>query len=189
MLDFIRKYVDLSDESYARFIANAKLLNFKAGEIFYEPGQPFFKMYFINEGIVRCYRLINGEEMTYHFYFKDEFCVDFYSYLTGEPCTFYYQALTDTDVYELSKEDLQFAMNTIPAIDRLGRFMAEQAYKSISERLRDMQVDSLETRYLKLLNRAPNLFHLIQQRYIATYLGVKPESFSRMKAKYFRSDK
>jgi CRP-like cAMP-binding protein len=186
MRDFLQRHVNLSEDDFARFIAKAKQRTFKSGEICFEPDEPFTRMYFITTGLVRCYRLTDGEDMTYAFYLKDDFCVDFYSYLTENDCAFYYQALTETQVYEFSKADMQWAMDHIPAIERLGRLMAEQAYMRVAERLRELQVDDLETRYNKLYKRAPELFQMIQQRYIATYLGVKPESFSRMKAKLFK---
>ena len=112
--------------------------------------------------------------------------MDFYSYLTGTESDFFYEALTETSVYEFTKNDFEKFYQKIPQMNKLGRLMAEKAYKSVAERLRENQVDDLETRYLNLLKRNPALFQSIQQKHIATYLGVKPESLSRIKSQIYR---
>jgi CRP/FNR family transcriptional regulator, anaerobic regulatory protein len=186
MKDFLQKYIELSGREYANFIKAAKKRIFEKGEIFFEPENVFDKMYFVIEGFCRSFRLVEGDDITYAFFEKDEFCVDFYSYLTGTQSDFFYEALTKTVVYEFEKTDFDNFYQTIPQMNKLGRLMAEKAYRSVAERLRENQVDDLETRYSNLLKKNPALFQNIQQKHIATYLGVKPESLSRIKSQIYR---
>lgn len=186
MRDFLRKYIDLTEDEFLDFFSTAKQKQLKKGEIIFQPGKIFDRTYFIEEGLIRCYRIQNGEDVTYHFYLQQDFCLDFYSYLHDTPSEFFFQALTDSIVYEFSRTAIAKAMVQYPQIDKLGRLMAERAYSSVAERLREMQVDNLEVRYTKLFNRNPKLFQEIQQRHIATYLGVKPESLSRIKLQLHR---
>jgi CRP-like cAMP-binding protein len=186
MLDFLLRHIKLTEEELAGFFSMTRQRLFKKGTIVFEPSKIFDRLYFIEDGLIRSFRIKNGEDITYHFYLKQEFCVDFFSYLNDSPSEFFFEALTDTIVYEISKEAMTKAMQHLPQIDKLGRLMAEKAYNSVAERLREMQLDSLEERFTKLFNRNPELFQEIQQRHIATYLGVKPESLSRIKSQLHR---
>ena len=189
MKDFLQQHIEMSDQEFADFISAAKKRIFRKGEVFFEPENIFNKMFFIAEGLCRCYRLVEGEDITYAFYEKDEFCVDFYSYLTDSDSDFFYAALSETTVYEFTKNDFEKFYQTIPQMNKLGRSMAEKAYKTVAERLRENQVDALQTRSLNLLKKHPQLFQSIQQRHIATYLGVKPGSLSRIKSQIYRRRK
>ena len=186
MKDFLKQHIELSGQEYESFVAVAKKRIFKRGQVFFEPENVFDKMFFIIKGFCRSYRLVEGDDVTYAFFGKEEFCVDFYSYLTGSESDFFYEALTETTVYEFTKSDFDKFYQTIPQMNKLGRLMAEKAYQLVAERLRENQVDDLETRYLNLLKRNPTLFQSIQQKHIATYLGVKPESLSRIKSQIYR---
>ncbi|MGY4384880.1 CRP-like cAMP-binding protein [Pedobacter sp. UYP24] len=182
MRHFLLQHIDLTEDELTDFFSETTQRLFKTGTIIFEPSKIFDKLYFIEEGLIRSYRIKNGQDITYHFYLKQEFCVDFYSYLNDSPSELFFEALADTTVYEISKTTMATKMQKFPQIEKLGRLMAEKAYNSVAERLREMQVESLKERYLKLLNRNPKIFQDIQQRHIATYLGVKPESLSRIKA-------
>lgn len=182
MREFLQQHIRLTEEEFADFFANTRQRLFKKGTILFEPPSVFDRLYFIDDGLIRCFRSKNGEDITYHFYLKHDFCVDFYSYLNNSPSELFFETLTDTTVYEIPKTVLVTAMETFPQLEKLGRLMAEKAYNSVAERLREMQLDTLEERYTKLFNRNPKLFQDIQQRHIATYLGVKPESLSRIKS-------
>jgi CRP/FNR family transcriptional regulator, anaerobic regulatory protein len=186
MEEFLKQHIELSGQEYCDFIVCSKKRIFGKGQIFSEPENIFDRMFFIIEGFCRSYRLVEGDDITYAFYGKDEFCVDFYSYLTGKESDFFYEALTETSVYEFTKNDFEKFYQTIPQMNKLGRLMAEKAYQSVAERLRENQIDDLETRYLNLLKRNPALFQSIQQKHIATFLGVKPESLSRIKSQIYR---
>jgi CRP/FNR family transcriptional regulator, anaerobic regulatory protein len=178
--------LNLSSDAIEALLSTAKQRALSKGVVFFSPPHIFNRMYFITSGLTRCYRLVDGHDVTYHFYLQDEFCVDFYSYLNETPSELYFETLADTELYEFSKATLQRLMGSHPTLERLGRLMAERAYNTVAERLRELQVDTLATRYKKLLDRNPSLFQEIQQRHIATYLGVKPESLSRIKSEVFR---
>jgi CRP-like cAMP-binding protein len=188
MRDFLQQYITLNEDEYLSFISIARQQLIKKGTVFFEPGKNFDRLYFIEEGLTRCYRIKNGEDITYTFFLQQEYCVDFYSYLNDCPSELFFEALTDTKVYEFLKADVAKGMEAFPKIEKLGRLMAERAYNTVAERLKEMQVDSLEVRYTKLFNRNPALFQKIQQRHIATYLGVKPESLSRIKSQLYHKN-
>jgi CRP/FNR family transcriptional regulator, anaerobic regulatory protein len=161
-------------------IANPKLAVSKT--LVFEGNKPFNKLLFIKQGIIRTFRLIDGDDYTYFFFANNDFAVDYQSYLTDTISPLYFETLTDTEYFIFNKSDIYALYDKYPRFERLGRIMAESAYLSAADRLKQYQTDDLKTRYLKLISKNPTLFQTVPQHYIASYLGVKPQSLSRIRA-------
>ncbi|MEO1713464.1 MAG: Crp/Fnr family transcriptional regulator [Bacteroidota bacterium] len=152
-------------------------------ELLFGAGQPFLKLLFLEKGLVRAYRIIDGKDVTFFFFTAGEFVVDYESYLRETPSTLFFEALIGGTYLEFSKSTIQGLYNEHPTFERMGRIMAENAYLSATHRLKEFQAEPLQTRYLKLLSRNPELFQKVPQYHIASYLGVSPQSLSRIRAK------
>lgn len=150
--------------------------------ILFEEGQAFDRLYFVQSGIVRAYRVIDGEDYTYFFFSDHDFAVDFQSFLTDTISSLFFETLTDTSLVVFSKRDIYQLYERFPRFEKLGRAMAENAYLSAAERLKQYQTDSLKVRYSKLISKNPSFVQAVPQHYIASYLGVKPQSLSRIRA-------
>lgn len=146
-------------------------------------GNQMRHLWFVESGLVRAYRILEGEDYTFFFFPKGQFAVDFESYLTGQVSPLFLETLFPTEVWEFAKVDLYTLYQQHPAMERLGRLMAERAYLSATQRLKQHQTASLESRYKALIDQAPELFQQVPQYHIASYLGVKPQSLSRLKAR------
>jgi CRP-like cAMP-binding protein len=161
-------------------VATRKLMPPKT--IFFNGDRSFDKLYYISKGCIRCFRVINGEDYTYFFFFDQEFAVDYESFLTENDSSLSFETLEETEVIILDRSDIYRLYGEYPKFEKLGRLMAERAYLSAASRLKQHQTDDLKTRYLNLLNKNPRLIQAVPQHYIASYLGVKPQSLSRIKA-------
>ncbi|WKN46338.1 Crp/Fnr family transcriptional regulator [Tunicatimonas pelagia] len=155
----------------------------EANSIFFSASEPFSKLLFLEKGLVRSYRVIDGKDITFYFFTAGEFAVDYESFLKESESSLFFEALVDCDYLEFSKSTIEALYDSFPAFERVGRIMAEQAYLSATSRVKELQAESLQDRYLKLLARNPELFQQIPQYHIASYLGVKPQSLSRVRAK------
>lgn len=182
MKDFLFRYRHYTEEEIQYFESLGTLKKEKAKTLIFSGDKPFSKLLFIHSGIIRAFRLIDGEDYSYFFFTNNEFAVDFQSFLTDSPSLILFETLTDTTYTEFSKQDILKLYDTYPTFERLGRIMAEQAYLSAADRLKQHQTDDLKTRYLKLISRNSELFQTVPQHYIASYLGVKPQSLSRIRA-------
>lgn len=182
MRAFLLQFGAFTEDEIEYYESLAQKKTVKAKAVLFHADRPFLKMWFIHSGIVRCFRLIDGRDYSYFFFFNNEFAVDFESYLTEMPSPLFFEALTDVAYSEFSKQDIKSLYETFPRFHILGRIMAEKAYLSAAERLKQHQTDDLKTRYLKLIAKDPHLFHFIPQHHIASYLGVKPQSLSRIRA-------
>ncbi len=182
MKELLKSIGSFTDEEVAAIESAAYPKSISEGTIFFSGGQVFDKLFYIKKGAVRCYRIINGEEFTYFFFFEKEFVVDFESFLKKTDSQLRFETLTNTGFIILHKTDIYRLYDKYPRFEKLGRLMAEKAYLSAASRLKQHQTDDLKTRYLTLLTKNPKLIQSVPQHYVATYLGVKPQSLSRIKA-------
>lgn len=171
----------LNKEEEQAFLPMLTSRKLKKKEFFLKEGQVCDKVTFINSGYVRLFYDLDGKENTIQFFFENSWYTDFDSFLTNEPTLENVQALEPTEIVQIKKEDLYRLYDEYPIFDRIGRVMAEQAFLSVS-RLNKMRAnDKPEQRYLNLFTQRPEVVEKIPQRYIASYLGIQPESLSRIR--------
>lgn len=182
MIEFLKKQGQLSEEDAQQLKSLGREKSAAAGTPLFSAGQTCSKLWFVERGLIRSYRIIDGEEVTFFFFTEQSFAVDYESYLSEKISPLYFEAALDTEYREYHKALLEKIYRENPRMERLGRLMAERAYLSATERLKQHQTESLAERYQRLLDRAPQLFQQIPQYHIASYLGVKPQSLSRIKS-------
>lgn len=136
---------------------------------------------FINKGHLRSYCLVKGEEVTYNFWFEGNFITDYSSFLTRQPSSETHEALDDVEVITVSYDDMQDLYKQFPGWDKFGRLIAEFIIIGIAERNRAMLFLNPEEQYLNLMKTRPKVFANVPQHYIASYLGLRPESLSRIR--------
>lgn len=182
MRAFLTTFGQFTDEEISAFEAIGIARSASPKQYLFQGDRPFKKLFFIQAGIVRAFRIIDGEDFTYFFFSTNDFAVDYQSYLTNTSSSLYLETLTATTFIEYNKKDIEELYDKYPKFLKIGKLMAEGAYLSAAERLKQHQTDDLKTRYLKLVAKNPALFQNVSQHYIASYLGVKPQSLSRIRA-------
>lgn len=106
---------------------------------------------------------------------------DLNSFLSGLPATHNIDALQDSEVLLLEKSAREELLNACPKMDRFFRILLEANYISTHQRVADSLSESAEERYLKFIKTYPKLFEQIPQNQIASYLGITPQSLSRIR--------
>lgn len=182
MRDYLESFDFFSDRNIDDFLNLGIRRKANKKEIMFIEGSSFSKLWFINDGIVRSFRVIDGQDITFAFFGPNCFSVDFTSFLTNKPSMMNFEALTEVDYYDFPKRKIYEGYDKDLIYDRFGRLMAEEAYMMVANRLLQFQSDNLQTRYNKLINQAPELFNQVPLNHIATFLGVKPQSLSRIRA-------
>ena len=181
MKSLLAQHFEFSDADYERFLQLGKLVRYQAGEVLLQAGQSVDTLWFIHSGGMRGYRLVDGKDITHHFFIDRWFATDYESYLKGTSGGLYIEALMDTEVYAFKRETLFAFFKEYPAFERIRYIQAEDAYLRTVARLQDFQTKDLKRRYLNLINQNPVLFRMVPQKHIASYLGVAPQSLSRIK--------
>lgn len=114
--------------------------------------------------------------------FTNEFVCDYSSFMKGCLSLVNIQAIADCSVYEISRHDLIEYLETNMETQRFGRYVAENLYEMVYERFLDLYC-SPEIRYKKLIKRCPDLKEAVPLKNIASFLGVTPETISRIRRK------
>ncbi|UKT64896.1 Crp/Fnr family transcriptional regulator [Pedobacter mucosus] len=147
-----------------------------------EQGNVCKNISFVTKGFFRMFYVdMEGNEINNRFTEADNFIVDFQSFLTQRPSRYYWQAMQDSEVLTFTFNDVQKLYATSPAWGTFGRLVAEQVYLQLNERVEMFQFMSPQQRYEYLLSTRPELFNQISQFHLSSYLGVKPESLSRLR--------
>lgn len=191
MRAFFDRLVELPDEVWQAVLRIAHPVHYQRKQVILQPGQVCDWMMFMHQGAIRAYRLQEGIDTTYFFYFPDEFAfaTEFASFKTNQPTQFYLECIEDCQVTVFYRPDIYALYERHPAMQKFGRLMAEQAYLMMDRRMSHFQFHDLQTRYLAMLREEPTLLQRVPQHLIATYLGVTPESLSRVKQGVTRQKK
>ena len=135
----------------------------------------------IHKGVVRYYVNADGEDKTYYFGMEGDFVCDYESFLPQKPSNKNIQVLEESSLYTLSHQGLQHIYDHLKEGDRFGRLGIEQVFVNILQQLTSFYNDPPELRYEHFLKNYPDISQRIPQYYIASYVGVKPQSLSRIR--------
>lgn len=136
---------------------------------------------FVSTGAFRYYYLKDGIEKVTSFFFSKDFVSDYSSFLSETSSIHYIESISASVIYKLYKKDLMLLYDKYKNIEKLGRLIAENLFLSVDKRLNAFLYLSPEERYKELMNRNPNLSQQVPQYMIASYLGVEPETISRIR--------
>ncbi|HEY0271860.1 MAG TPA: Crp/Fnr family transcriptional regulator [Chitinophaga sp.] len=152
-----------------------------AGEYFLQEGKVCRDIAFVEKGLLRYFVNNDGIEQTFYFSKENEFACSYPSFLPQAPSTRNIQALEDTQLYVVSYDNMQRFYREVREGERFGRLAIEQVFVGASIQMDSLYIDTPEQRYLQFLSSFPSLVQRLPQYYIASYVGVKPQSLSRIR--------
>ena len=139
---------------------------------------------FVERGALRAYSVDEkGSEHIIQFAFEGWTISDMYSFMTGDPATYNIDALEDSELVLISKAAQDEILKQIPEYEVYTRLQITGAYMAMQKRLTSMLSQTLEERYINLTNLYPTLIQRVPQRMIASYMGLTPETLSRVRRK------
>lgn len=145
-------------------------------------GQVCDTLYFIEEGLARAFYFREGEEVTTWFMQENDMIISVYSFYSQKPGYENMQLLEDSTLIALKHSSLQRLYQKHPQFNFIGRVLTEHYYTLSEERTVSLRKDTARQRYEKLLAAQPRIFQRTLLKYIASYLGVTPETISRLRA-------
>jgi CRP-like cAMP-binding protein len=158
-------------------------VSYTKGEVLIEAGQVARHMYFIDGGYLRLYYLNDGLEITSHINCPLGFITSFNSFISQTPAPDYLECITACDLLTISKKDFDDLLKSDVRWAEMARTVNEQVIVYNEQRTKDMIRLSAEERYIKLLREQPDIIQNVPLQYIASFIGVKPESLSRIRKK------
>lgn len=188
LFDFLSQYVNLNEEEKQAILDLDIFHSFKKGTVLLEEGQNSKKGYFVLKGIIRKYYNLNGEFKTTAFYTEMEgltpHCVT-----NIKPSEYYIDCVEDS-ILTVATPDMEVQIfEKFPKFETLCRLLSEDLLAKQQVNFDDFKLNSPEDRYLKLVDHRPDLLQRVPQHLLASYLGIKPQSLSRLKARIHQKSK
>jgi CRP-like cAMP-binding protein len=156
----------------------------KKGNYFLQSGKYCNKLSFIQEGILRISTHTQDKEVTQWIATKGYFLTDVHSFLYRSPSRFSMQALTGSDMYTIDYEEYLMLGKLVPKWNEFEKMFIGKCFVMLENRVLDLISLSSEKRYEKLLSQQPELFDQVPLQYLASMLGMTPETFSRIRKKF-----
>lgn len=182
LFDFIEKYMKLN-EAEKQVIMHLNIFRaLKKGSVLLKEGQLSSEGYFVLNGCLRTYYVIEGEEKTTAFYTEKQgitpHCV-----LSKKPSEYFISCVEDSIITVSDPDMEQEVFERFPRFERLCRILSEELLAKNQSSFDEFKTSSPEQRYLRLMQSRPDLLQRVPQHQLASYLGITPQSLSRVRAR------
>ncbi|MCF0069744.1 Crp/Fnr family transcriptional regulator [Dyadobacter sp. CY261] len=188
LFDFISKYVSLTEDEKNIIISLNTFRTIKKGTILLNEGQNSNESYFVLKGCIRTYYIIDGVEKTTAFYTEMEVLTP-HCVISKAPSEYYISCIEDSIIIISNPEMEVEVFNKFPKFESLCRILSEELLAKQQIDFDKFKTSSPEQRYLNLLQSRPDLIQRVPQHQLASFLGIKPESLSRLKARIIEKNK
>ena len=177
----IKKIADFSDDEIDRFFGYLEEDIIPKGGHFLQFGQVSHFVAYITSGLVMHYQLSDGIEIPIDFTPQGEWLAYLKSFTSGNPSEMALKALEETRILKLSATKMQQLFNWQPKFIAMKYFYTEVSFMNYAQHSADLAMLDGRERYNKFMREKPDLINRIPQYYIAAYLGIKPQSLSRLR--------
>lgn len=185
LFDFISKYISITEEEKNALLALDLFHTLNKGTVLLKEGEKSQNSYFVLNGCIRTYYLIDGEEKTTAFYTEMDVLTP-HCVITKTPSDYFVSCVEDC-ILLVSNTDMGIEINTkFPKFDIMCRLLSEELLAKQQINFNEFKTSSPEQRYLNLLEKRPDLIQRIPQNQLASFLGIKPQSLSRLRARIFK---
>jgi CRP-like cAMP-binding protein len=181
LLNYFSRIMPLSPEEATAIAESMNIQRYKKGTVLLKEGQLSTEVYFVLEGCVRQYYLIDGDEKTGNFFTDEQWVIAINSFSQQTPSNHFLECCVDCALVVGNRQKEEDLYRRFPKLETISRKVMEKVFGEQQEIMASYTTDSPEQRYLKLLKSRPDLFQRIPQYQIASYIGVKPESLSRIR--------
>lgn len=188
IVNYLSKYIPITKELEEEISKIEFIRTYKKGTVLLEEGKISNECYFIFKGCIRSYYLKDGDDKTTEFYTEEQVAIPS-AYGKKTPSEHYLECVEDT-IAGVGTPELEAEMyQKFPQIESLNRALGEVIMANYIDSFAEFKMASPEERYLHLLKTRPGLIQRVPQHQIASYLGIKPESLSRIRKRMMKKEK
>lgn len=182
LLYYFRKWTHLTDENEAVVLSAFEAVSIRKKKSLLTAGQTSQYLYFVVSGCLRSYYVdMKGVEHIYQIRMDNSWITDLDSFFSQTPSKYNIESLEDTELLRISHQRFEELLVEIPSLERYFRILFQKAYINALNRLNATMWETALDRYNEMLRENPEIFQRVPLIYIASYLGITPESLSRIR--------
>lgn len=180
---YIQTYFGVNKDDLTKISSFFKPVTLKKGDYFLKTGRHSDRLGFVQTGIIREFVIIDDKEITKWISTKGYFVVDLSSFVFQQTARWNIQALTDCEIYVIDGKDYQKIGQVIPRWTELEKLFIAKCFTVLEDRVLQHLSMTAEERYNQLFNFNKELFNQVPLQYLASMLGMTPETLSRLRKK------
>ncbi|SJZ72351.1 cAMP-binding domain of CRP or a regulatory subunit of cAMP-dependent protein kinases [Chitinophaga eiseniae] len=181
VFDAVNAVHPVSPGDWSAFEEKLRPAFFKRGTCFIEAGKVSQEIAFVLKGAFRAYYIIDGEEKCVDFFLEGQWAKAYHNFLSQSKSKIWVEALEDTEVFLVSYDTLQYLFSHSTYWERFGRLVTERLYISSQQRAEALLLETAEQRYISLVMNRSQLIERIPLYHLASYIGVRQPSLSRIR--------
>lgn len=188
LFDFISKYITLTEEEKNVLLSLDIIRSVDKATILLKEGQKSKESYFVLKGCIRTYYVVDSEEKTTAFYTEMDALTP--PCVINKTASEYYVSCVEDSIILVSNSDMEMEVNSkFPKFEIMCRKFTEELLAKERIDFDEFKTSSPEQRYLNVLQKRPDLLQRVPQHQLASYLGIKPQSLSRLRARITEKSK
>ncbi|OHE76585.1 MAG: cyclic nucleotide-binding protein [Treponema sp. RIFOXYC1_FULL_61_9] len=185
LVSYLSRYIPISEDLENIFMKSSFVQNFPKGTVLLREGDRIERAYFVLKGCIRSFIHKNGEDKTIDFFIEEEAVLPM-GYGRAVVSEHFLECLEDTVAVTGTADQEEKMLSEYPQLKAVCLAMSEIMAEKLQENLARYKTSTPEERYRDLMEKRPDLLQRIPQYQIASYLGVKPESLSRIRKRLSR---
>jgi len=188
ILKNISKFVQLNPEETEYFLSILHHKKVRKRQYLLHEGEVCRYEFFVNKGCLRSYYTDDkGLEHVAQFAIEDWWIGDMYSFLTATPARLNIDAIEDSEIVYFDKPSIEKVYAQVPKMEKFARMQLQNAFVANQRRIIESMSLDAEQRYCNFIERYAQMEQRLPLKQIASYLGITPESLSRIRSKYAKS--
>lgn len=181
--EYINLYFGITKDEIEQIDSLFKTTTLKKGEYFSKEGAYCDKLSFVKTGSLRVFNYSDGKEITQWISSKSSFVTDLSSIVFDTPSRWNIQALTDCELFTISKTDYKKIGEHVKQWDKLEKMFIAKCFITLEDRVYSFLSMTAEERYNQLFETNKEVFNQVPLQYLASMLGMTPETLSRIRKK------
>ena len=181
LISFFEQKIQLSEKEIALLEQVFAYVEFPKKSIIIQEGKTESYLYFVVEGILKGYKNKNGKIIVEHLVGNTTFFTALDSFMNGTPSEDCFESITDCKLYRISKTNFELLKQSDTKWNQLAEAIINESLRCKMERVHDFQTLTAKERYLKFIKQTPQLALQVSVENIASFLGIEPQSLSRIR--------